>query len=360
VQKSFGFADRAERPKQDDDPVSLCEAETMSRISIAMCTYNGARFLPEQLASIAAQTRLPDEMVVCDDGSTDTTLEILEKFSQTVPFPVRIVRNPVNLGSTKNFEQAMRLCTGDLIALCDQDDIWLPDKLAVQARLLEERLEVGGVFGDATLIDGESHPIGNGLWHGIHFTKQEQREVSAGRLVSVLLRKNVVTGATLMFRASLRPLLLPIPANWVHDRWIAWMLALQSRLAVIDGPVIRYRVHGAQQIGVESVALARGLTFTERLKKGRREEPAKHRAMAAEMATLRERLSDISGLTGDGLAARVEAKRRFLLERAAIESGGVAVFFRLLGNARNYQKYENGWKPFVRDLMMVFAERSPL
>jgi glycosyltransferase involved in cell wall biosynthesis len=326
-----------------------------SRVSVALCTYNGARFLPEQLASIAAQTRLPDEMIVCDDGSTDATLEILEEFSQTVPFPVRIVRNPVNLRSTKNFEQAIALCTGDLIALCDQDDVWLPEKLAAQVQLLEEQPEVGGVFGDATLIDGESQATVDRLWRGIFFTKQEQRAVSAGQPVPVLLRKNVVTGATLMFRASLRPLLLPIPSNWVHDGWIAWMLALQSRLAAMDRPVIRYRVHAGQQIGVESVALARGLTFTERLKKGKREEPAKHRRAAAEMATLRERVLDMPGVAADGLAMRVEAKRRFLLERAAIETGGAAIFFRLLRNARNYQRYENGWKPFVRDLMMVFA-----
>ena len=109
----------------------------MNRISVAMCTYNGEKYLHQQLASIAQQTRLPEEMVVCDDCSSDSTPEIIEEFARTVPFPVRFFRNPQNLGSTKNFEKAIGLCTGDMIALCDQDDIWMPEKLARQAEMME-------------------------------------------------------------------------------------------------------------------------------------------------------------------------------------------------------------------------------
>lgn len=101
-------------------------------ISVAMCTYNGSAFLQEQLDSIAAQTRLPDELVICDDGSSDSTVDIVERFAHGVSFRVQLFRNPQNLGSTRNFEQAMRLCTGDLIALSDQDDVWMPEKLARQ------------------------------------------------------------------------------------------------------------------------------------------------------------------------------------------------------------------------------------
>ncbi len=93
------------------------------RISIAMCTYNGARFLPEQLASFAAQERLPDELVVCDDGSTDATMEILQDFAATALFEVRVERNPQNLGFVRNFEKTLSLCTGDIVFLSDQDDV---------------------------------------------------------------------------------------------------------------------------------------------------------------------------------------------------------------------------------------------
>ena len=94
-------------------------------ISVAMCTYNGGKYLREQLISIAKQARLPDELIVCDDVSNDATLQILNEFQKMAPFPIRIHRNGVRLGVTKNFEQAIALCNGDIIALSDQDDVWM-------------------------------------------------------------------------------------------------------------------------------------------------------------------------------------------------------------------------------------------
>jgi len=107
-------------------------------LSVAMCTYNGEQYLQEQLDSIIAQTRLPNEVVVCDDGSTDATLQILDEFQETAPFPVRIYRNGTRLGPTKNFEKAIKLCSGNVIALSDQDDVWMPHKL----ERLEEVLKI--------------------------------------------------------------------------------------------------------------------------------------------------------------------------------------------------------------------------
>src|SRR3712207_5989304 len=98
-------------------------------LSVALCTYDGARYLPEQLESLARQRRLPDELVVCDDGSADDTVDVVRRFADRAPFAVRLSLNPQNLGFVKNFEQAIRLCRGDLIALADQDDVWHPQKL---------------------------------------------------------------------------------------------------------------------------------------------------------------------------------------------------------------------------------------
>src|ERR1700704_2935070 len=101
------------------------------RIWVALCMYNGADFLSEQLESIAAQTRLPDELVVCDDGSSDDSTDIVRNFAKNASFPVRLEVNEKNLGSTKNFEKAIGLCNGDIISLADQDDVWKLHKLAV-------------------------------------------------------------------------------------------------------------------------------------------------------------------------------------------------------------------------------------
>src|SRR3954453_13857066 len=101
----------------------------MAKLSIAMTTYNGETYLREQLDSFTNQSRPPDELVVCDDQSSDRTFEILNDFRDRTPFEMQIVRNEERLGIARNFEQAIRLCRGDIIFLSDQDDVWMEDKL---------------------------------------------------------------------------------------------------------------------------------------------------------------------------------------------------------------------------------------
>src|SRR5688572_4651531 len=129
-----------------------------------MCTYNGEAYLLAQLQSIAAQTSPPDELVICDDGSTDATVDIAQAFAAGVPFPVRLYTNERTVGSTKNFEKAIGLCTGDVIALADQDDVWRPEKLARIAAALAAAPDVGLVFSDADVVDAASRSLGLRLW----------------------------------------------------------------------------------------------------------------------------------------------------------------------------------------------------
>ena len=116
---------------------------TSITISIAMATYNGDRYIGEQLDSLARQKLLPLELVVTDDGSSDGTLDILKAFSEGAPFPVRIFRNTTRLGYEENFLKAASLCNGDVIAFCDQDDIWMDRKLEVCAPMFADPSIVG-------------------------------------------------------------------------------------------------------------------------------------------------------------------------------------------------------------------------
>src|SRR5881275_3323550 len=109
------------------------------RISIALCTFDGAEFLWEQLESFLAQTRQPDELIVNDDNSVDETLELVERFAQNVPFKVSLQVNENTLGSTANFQQAVERCSGDFIFLSDQDDVWLPEKIEKMLAAFESR-----------------------------------------------------------------------------------------------------------------------------------------------------------------------------------------------------------------------------
>ena len=218
------------------------------KISIALCTYNGEEFLSAQLESFLSQTRLPDELVVCDDCSNDKTIEILHTFAETSPFEVRIFRNETNLGSTKNFEKAISLCTGEIIFLSDQDDIWMPEKTAVFETLFVENKEVAMIFSDAEIVDEKLKHLHESLW----FFTFQKHERSKG-FFDVLMRKNVVTGATMAFRAGFRDMFLPVPThipNIIHDGWISLVIAARAKVNFIEKPLIKYRQHSKQQLGI--------------------------------------------------------------------------------------------------------------
>ena len=222
-----------------------------NRISVALCTYNGERFLPQQLASIAQQTRLPDELIVCDDGSTDRTMSLLREFAASAPYPVRIYENEHNLGSAANFERAIRLCGGNLIALSDQDDIWYPIRLERSEQEFTAHPQAGLVFSDADVIDDRDGLTGRTMWQRLGFAGKRARDLLGGKYL-LLAKHRFVTGATMMFRASLRDRCLPIGEGWIHDEWIALITAAFFELRPIDQPLIRYRIHGSQQVGLQN------------------------------------------------------------------------------------------------------------
>jgi len=220
-------------------------------LSVAVCTLNGASYLQEQLNSIIAQSRLPDELVICDDRSEDETLDIIKVFASAAPFPVRVFANQERLGLIKNFEKAIRLCNGEIIALSDQDDVWQPEKLKRLEQALLSAPDVGLVFSDADVVDEHLTPLGSRLWD-FWFTPQKRRSVMNGRAVGAVLRGNFVTGATMAFKAKFKEAILPIPTGTplIHDGWIALVIAVLAELAFIDEPLILYRQHRKQFIGV--------------------------------------------------------------------------------------------------------------
>jgi glycosyltransferase involved in cell wall biosynthesis len=237
--------------------------------SVAMCTYNGARYLPEQLQSLVAQTRAPDELVICDDGSSDETRHILEHFAAGAPFPVRLHFNKTNLGSNKNFEQAISLCVGDVIALCDQDDIWHTEKLALMEAVLAVQPEVGLVFTNGEVVDENSQLANFTLWEGFGFESRSQARVRAGQAFEALIGRASVTGAAMAFRTRFSRLVLPIPddVGFVHDEWIALLIAANAKLAMVDKPMIKYRRHPRQQVGISQPALGPAQSRVEQVRK---------------------------------------------------------------------------------------------
>ncbi len=307
-------------------------------ISVVLCTYNGERYLSQQLESILEQSRAPDEIVVCDDGSRDGTLGLVRDFARRACCEVRIFENRENLGSTRNFEQAIALSHGEFVALCDQDDRWYPQKLErLEAELLRQP-GVSAVFSDADLIDAEGSRIGKTLWLSMGFErKQQQRFLAAGPL-AFLLRGSVVTGATLMFRSALVAQALPISPLWVHDAWLAFIAAIGQRLAFVNERLMGYRLHASQQLGVDS-SKAKLVN-----------DPEKRLREAAEMEAMREFLRASASVPyPEDLLLSLHAKALHLEKRARMPRGWLSRVAAVLGEAEGYKRYSNGLTSMVKD-----------
>lgn len=223
-----------------------CSSTTLS---VALCTCNSALYLQEQLDSLAGQTRQPDELVVYDDGSTDDTRTILKAFARNAPFPVVINWNDRNMGPTANFQQAIDLCQGELIALCDHDDVWHPAKLARCEAGFFERPEPGLVYCDGNMVDGALVSMGYRLSKALGYTRREWREVRRDQLFDLLLRRPRIAGVTLLFSGRFKEFISPIPSEWFHDEWISTLVSALAPVRYIDEPLLEYRRHGGNVFG---------------------------------------------------------------------------------------------------------------
>jgi glycosyltransferase involved in cell wall biosynthesis len=327
----------------------------LMRISIALCTYNGAQYLQKQLDSFASQTYPPYELIVCDDGSTDATMALIESFAGKVTFPVRIFKNERNIGSTKNFEKAIGICDGDLIALSDQDDEWYPDKLARMHRLFDELPEALAAFSNADIVDDDSAFDGRKLWRsiGVDFSPGEKVPYVNTGMVSTLFRLDyIATGATMVFRSKLRGQFIPIPGSWPHDAWIAWIAALRDGLAAFPAATIRYRVHGRQQIGVAPPSLVDQLSNA-------RKAAVIFRLMANRLKDLQLYLQQHRD---DKQLAKfipdLNAKIQHLEDRASLTGSVLHRALWVLQSWREYQRYARGLNAMVIDAFIVSGEKS--
>lgn len=231
----------------------------MSSVSVALCTHNGARFLEAQIRSIRAQTHPPAEVVLSDDASTDGSVELVRRALEdpapgttSAPIALRVLRNAQPLGVRANFEQAVRHCTGELIVLCDQDDVWQPGRLRRLVDLMGARQDLDLVHSDARLVDADGRPLGTTLFQALGLRARELERIHAGDALEVLLRRSCVTGATTMFRRRLLEAALPFPAQWWHDEWLALIAATVGRTDVVEAALVDYRQHGANVLGAPS------------------------------------------------------------------------------------------------------------
>jgi glycosyltransferase involved in cell wall biosynthesis len=244
------------------------------KISVAFIVYNGSQYLRTQLDSILAQTHKVDEIIICDDASSDNTKEILEEYKNKHPNLFFIHYNNQNIGPTKNIEKAIQACTGELILLADQDDYWEEHKVETIIKWIEENPTMNGVFTNGSLMNSKGELDNKyALWDAMSFpykTIKSKTELNSNLKLYINTVENAVTGATLAIRNNLAFLKQPFPIikNLVHDRWLAINLAENNSLGILEDKLIRYRIHSKQAIGGMTENIEKYIELNDNLLEG--------------------------------------------------------------------------------------------
>ncbi|MBC7724587.1 MAG: glycosyltransferase [Burkholderiaceae bacterium] len=325
-------------------------------VSVALCTFNGEAHLAGQLASILAQHTLPDEVVISDDGSTDGTLAVISTWSEKADaagIATRVLTRETPVGVTANFASAIAACRCDVVVLCDQDDLWHRGRVSVAVDAFNADPALLLQHGDARLVDAGGDPLGTTLFAALGVTADDRAAINAGRGFARYLRRNLATGATLAFRRTLFDTAAPLPAEWVHDEWLAIVAAATGAVAVTDEVLIDYRQHDSNQIGVAAATLA------YRVKRMLGSPVDRNHLLARRAAILAARLPQIAGVTA-ATATSARNKARFEESRAALPQLRVARIPGILQAARGgaYVRFASqGRLDMVRDLFGRRAAR---
>jgi len=315
-------------------------------LSVALATFNGAAYLTQQLQSFVMQSRPPDELIVCDDCSNDSTVELLDAFAANAPFAVKIHRNPSRLGPAQGFAQAIALCKGDLIALSDQDDVWCPEKLARMEACLVESPLIYAVSCNAEIVDEALRPIGFNVWDLVGLSREFPGQTGLELPLSALLKRYRIQGATLVFRSELIEATQPIPKYWNHDAWIAIMAASLGKLWVIPQCLQNYRQHSRNVVG------ARPGSVLEKMRHGLEiSRETYYREEVAKYSALLDRLGS-TGSVANSAKAEIADKFKHLSIRGTMSKSRWLRWISVLREVRTgrYRRYATDWRSIAFDL----------
>ena len=222
-------------------------------LSVALCSYNGEQYIREQLESILDQTMPVDEIVVCDDGSTDSTLSILQEYTHLNTPTIQLFSNNTTLGTRKNFQVAVDHCRGDIIFFADQDDLWNPDKVKDIVDYFKQHPSKKVVFTNGSLIDNKGESItSSDLW-GLFFDNYYKGLFDHHLELESFLYENHATGASMAAKADflrMNRFSEATSERILHDHIIALKAIEQDCLGYLEKKLIQYRLHEKQQRGV--------------------------------------------------------------------------------------------------------------
>jgi glycosyltransferase involved in cell wall biosynthesis len=327
-------------------------------VSVCLCTYNGEKFLSDQLESINKQSYKPDQLIISDDGSTDATLDMVRSFSERVCFPVKIVLNDgIPLGVTKNFERALGYCTGDIIVFCDQDDIWRADRVVEVRKAFTVRPLLGYFFSNASIIDQNNVSQLDSLWDRVGFGGERLARFQNSDQIKTLLKgNNFVYGMSMAIRANMLSKILPIESRsklMTHDVWIAIILSSLFNNGIADERcLVSYRQHTGQVAGPGTKKVGRLKAVLNSLTSEREFDVDLPQGL--KQASLR--VKSLSGQTREGeIASKLLYDKAIHLQQRAMASQMIC-FFRFSVVAKElfsgrYGKFSDSHLTSLRDLL---------
>lgn len=318
-------------------------------ITVIICTYNGEKYIEQQILSILQQERTPDEIILLDDNSKDTTFFKSRKLLEKSNGKIKIIceKNESNLGYVKNFEKAVLLAQNEIIVFSDQDDYWIPEKLTEIENVFNEK-DIDLVFSDGDVVDSNLKSVGYTILDTKGITRKKRNDIQKGNLYRHLLKYNIVTGATIAVRKSFIKKILPFPQFWVHDAWISMIASENKRYHFIDKSLIKYRIHENNTVGT-----AKGLVGQYKNSKKENNTPEKNLHQITALAQYAENNFYLKGKKD------INDKFAFLKSRATYSQH---FFPRLLGVTLNtmrgnYHKFSNSYKSIFKDLFLYYRER---
>ena len=226
------------------------------KISVALCTYNGEKFISEQLNSIINQTLSVDEIIVCDDNSKDKTVSLCEEILSKSGIDYKVIVNIPALGVTNNFLKALKMTTGDYIFTCDQDDVW--DEKKVEIFIGEAKKSSSLIyFSNGLLVDADNHSLNKTLWDSINLNYFEIEGLDSP--LETILKRPIVTGAAMCVSRKLIDSVESVPENWLHDEWFSIIASVEKSITPINKKTFNYRQHGNNVVGATKKSFKEGL-----------------------------------------------------------------------------------------------------
>lgn len=328
---------------------------------MVLATFNGQQFVAAQLASLVAQARLPDEVVIIDDASTDRTPDLLRDFAASAPFPVDLLLRQEHLGTWVTFEEGLRRASGDIVVICDQDDIWREHKLAVLAARMAGQPDALMAFSDARLIASDDRLIGRSRWRVAGFSPRQIRAVAADPF-GPLLSHQAVSGCTMAIRSELLPALLPFPADihpalptMMYDRWISLVAAACAPVATISETLVDYRIHPGQQIGIPALRvrrlLPRGALYGAQFVRSHIDMAQRMAYHLAHLEEIEKRLV-VARLDTPASGAALDAAKRHLQFRVSLNGRRAPRVAPVMGELRR----RNGYRRFSLGVASALAD----